>query len=448
MNSRSNGLGWNVYGDAPRPVPLEQKREKTTRKQPLEMIIMNTGILALIIFSAILLQIAVAVLISFFRRQRQYQELSNENHQIATTAITPETETIASNLAWEGFREFIVQRRVFEDNNRSICSFYLIPSDGKPLPTFLPGQFLTFKLVIKDTKTNDSKNVIRCYSLSDAPQSDYYRVSIKRVPAGLSSNFFHDNVDENARLWVKAPSGHFHLMQDDALPIVLIGGGIGITPMLSILNTVLESEIKREIWLYYGVRNGDEQIMKTHLQTLAQQHHHFHLHVCYSAPNGDDIEGIDYQHRGRVTVALLRATLKLMRYQFYVCGPKPLMESLIPELEAWGVDSGDIYYESFGPASLIKHEKKPSMLTQPITVTFSKSGKNIVWDASADSLLEFAETNGIEIESACRAGSCGSCQTAINAGEVEYNQEPDATVLQGHCLLCISTPKTNLTLDA
>jgi hypothetical protein len=196
------------------------------------------------------------------------------------------------------------------------------------------------------------------------------------------------------------------------------------------------------------VRNGDEQIMKTHLQTLAKQHNHFHLHLCYSAPNENDVEGIDYQHHGRVTVSLLRATLKLMRYQFYVCGPKPLMESLIPELEAWGVDSDDIYYESFGPASLIKHEKKSSMATQPITVTFSKSGKNIVWDASADSLLEFAETNGIEIESGCRAGSCGSCQTAINAGEVNYNQEPDAEVTQGHCLLCIATPKTNLTLDA
>jgi hypothetical protein len=359
--------------------------------------------------AAILLQITIVALLSFFRRKHQYEELSskNENPQPATTSTSTIstisiTETIASDLAWEGFREFIVQRRVFEDNNRSICSFYLIPCDGKPLATFLPGQFLTFKLAIKDADTSDPKNVIRCYSLSDAPRPDHYRVSIKRVPAptgqadvpaGLCSNFFHDNVKENTRLLLKAPSGHFHLMQDEALPIVLIGGGIGITPMLSILNTVLESEIKREIWLYYGVRNGDEQIMKTHLQTLAKQHNHFHLHLCYSAPNENDVEGIDYQHHGRVTVSLLRATLKLMRYQFYVCGPKPLMESLIPELEAWGVDSDDIYYESFGPASLIKHEKKSSMATQPITVTFSKSGKNIVWDASADSLLEFAETN-------------------------------------------------------
>ena len=125
------------------------------------------------------------------------------------------------------------------------------------------------------------------------------------------------------------------------------------------------------------------------------------------------------------------------------------MESLVPGLEDWGVDSGDIYYESFGPASLIKHEKAvPSATTQPITVIFDRSGKSIPWDFAADSLLEFAEANDIEVVSGCRAGSCGSCQTAMKTGEVDYSQEPDADVEPGHCLLCISTPKSDLTLDA
>ena len=126
-----------------------------------------------------------------------------------------------------------------------------------------------------------------------------------------------------------------------------------------------------------------------------------------------------------------------------------MMESLVPGLEDWGVDSGDIYYESFGPASLIKHEKVAlSATTQPITVTFSRSGKSLLWDFDADSLLEFSEANDIEVESGCRAGSCGTCQTAMKIGEVDYNQEPDADVAPGHCLLCISTPTSDLTLDA
>ncbi|MCW9015265.1 MAG: 2Fe-2S iron-sulfur cluster-binding protein, partial [Gammaproteobacteria bacterium] len=114
-----------------------------------------------------------------------------------------------------------------------------------------------------------------------------------------------------------------------------------------------------------------------------------------------------------------------------------------------GVDSADIFYESFGPASLIKHSKEVSAATtQPITVTFSRSGKSIPWDPGADSLLEFAEANDIEVASGCRAGSCGSCQTKLKTGEVDYNQEPDADIEPGSCLLCISTPKCDLTLDA
>jgi len=424
---------------------------------------MTTGTLALIILAVILAQVAIVMLLGLYRRRRQFHDLDEGMHRAenipqsnATTRSS--TELLSPNHTWDGFKEFVVQRRQIEDGNNSICSFYLVPTDDKALATFKPGQFLTFKLQIEDSDTHKLKSVVRCYSLSDAPRADYYRVSIKRIPApanqpdapaGVSSSFFHEHVQEGSRLLVKAPSGHFHLMEEEPLPIVLIGGGIGITPMLSMLNTVLESGIKREIWLYYGVRNGDELIMKQHLQTLASTHDNFHLHLCYSAPNENDVKGVDYQHNGRVAIPLLRATLKLMRYQFYVCGPKPMMESLVPGLEDWGVDSGDIYYESFGPATLIKHEKvAPATSTQPITVTFSQSGKSIPWDFAADSLLEFAEANDIEVEWGCRAGSCGSCQTAVKSGEVDYNQAPDADVEPEQCLLCISTPKCDLTLDA
>ncbi|MES0327952.1 MAG: 2Fe-2S iron-sulfur cluster-binding protein [Gammaproteobacteria bacterium] len=424
---------------------------------------MTTSTLALIILAAILAQVAVVMLFGLYRRKRQYRDLDErtsgaKNVLKPNAATRSSTEPSGSAPSWDSFKEFIVQRREIEDGNNSVCSFYLVPTDGKPLDTFKPGQFLTFKLQIEDPNTHKLKSVVRCYSLSDAPRPDHYRISIKRipapadqpdVPAGVSSGFFHDRVQEDRRLLVKAPSGHFHLMEEEPLPIVLIGGGIGITPMLSILNTVLETGINRQIWLFYGVRNGDEHIMKEHLKSLASTHDNFHLRVCYSAPNENDVEGVDYQHNGWVAIPLLRATLKLMRYQFYVCGPKPMMEMLVPGLEDWGVDSGDIYYESFGPATLIKHEKAaPSATAQPITVTFSRSGKSILWDSAADSLLEFAEANDIEVDSGCRAGSCGSCQTAVKTGEVDYNQEPDADVMPGHCLLCISTPKSDLTLDA
>jgi len=428
---------------------------------------MTVGMLALIIITVLLLQVSVVILAGLYRRKRQYREMDARasepqalpRSQEFTPSSTDATSTPAASR--EGFREFRVQRRELEDGNRSICSFYLVPVNGQPLPSFKPGQFLTFKLTIEDPVTHQPKTVVRCYSLSDRPQSDYYRVSIRRVPApadqpesppGLSSNFFHDKVQKGSKLLVKAPSGHFHLMDDKPLPVVLICGGIGITPMLSMLNTLLENGSTRELWLYYGVRNGAEQIMKEHLQSLAKAHANFHLHLCYSKPSDNEVVGVDYQHKGRVDIPLLRTTLKLMRYQFYVCGPKPMMESLVPGLEEWGVDSDDIYYESFGPATLVKHEKPETgpkgISAQTITVTFSKTGTPVPWSPDAESLLELAEAQGIDVESGCRAGSCGCCQTALEAGEVEYSQQPDADVEPGHCLLCISTPKGDITLAA
>lgn len=352
-----------------------------------------------------------------------------------------------------------MQRRVYEDASRSVCSFYLVPLDKGPLPAFRPGQFLTFSLSIEDPRTHEPRNVIRCYSLSDRPRPDYYRVSIKRVPApadrpelpaGVSSNFFHEHVAEGDHLQVKAPSGHFYLVEDESLPLVLIAGGIGVTPMLSILNAILETGAQRDVWLYYGVRNGAEHILKEQLQSLAKEYANFHLHVCYSDPGEGDEKHVDYQHRGRIDIALLQSTLTQERYQFYICGPRPMMESLVPGLETWGVATSDIHYESFGPASLTRRIQPDGQAlgATPLTVTFSRSGKQLGWTPNAGSLLELAEANGIAVPSGCRAGSCGTCQTTLLSGEVEYSQQPDADIEPGCCLLCIAMPKVDLTLDA
>ena len=423
---------------------------------------MTTGTLALIILGVISAQVIIAMLLIIGRRKHELNTSKNTSAAVVSTPspiLAKQTvDRSSSDSIWEGYREFSVQRKEFEDNNQSICSFYLVPLDAKPLPVFNPGQFLTFKLLIDDPVSHESKTIVRCYSLSDAPSPDYYRISVKRVsapvshpdvPPGLSSSFFHDQIQEGSKILLKAPSGHFYWKEHKLLPIVLIGGGIGITPMLSILNTVLEREVNNEIWLYYGLRNGDEHIMKSQIQMLARTHTNFHLHICYSAPNESDTKGIDYQHKARVDLPLLRATLKLMHYQFYVCGPKPMMESLVPGLEDWGVNKKDIYYESFGPATLSRQKQQSPSLKheEAINITFSKTGKSVFWDPKADSLLEFAEANNINVESGCRAGSCGSCQTAVTAGEVDYNQKPDADISPGHCLLCISKPKNNLTLD-
>ncbi len=386
------------------------------------------------------LQVTLWLSIAFWRHWAEYRVLKNgDEHQRGPDAAS-EPALVAG---WVGFRPFRVDRKVIEDAVGTICSFYLVPTDGQPLASFLPGQFLTFRLDLP------TEQIIRCYSLSDAPSPDYYRVSIKRVPGGRSSNHFHDHVGIGDILQVRAPGGHFHIDRSDA-PVVLIGGGIGITPMLSMLNWCLAEQPGREVWLFYGVRNSREPVMQAQLDALAAAHPNFHLRLCFSDPLAEDRSGCDDQHRGRVDVDLLRRQLPLKPYHFYICGPTPMMESLVAALEDWGVPEARIHFEAFGPASI---KRKPATAENPappsdIVVTFAKSGKQLPWQPASGNLLDFAEANGIRVDSGCRAGGCGSCQTTIQSGEVAYRNPPDYDPEPGTCLLCTCTPKTSVTLEA
>ena len=427
---------------------------------------MTSLVLLLWIAGGILLQLVIYLGIGFWRNWLDYQVLRSRAAEldIPMQPLVARDEQEAAAPAWAGTRTFRVERRGLEDVKQEVCSFYLVPEDGLALVPFLPGQFLTFRLDIP-TSTGVTESAVRCYSLSDAPRTDSYRVSIKRAasPAGSqfapgrSSNFFHDQVAVGARLQVRAPSGHFHIDGGDA-PVVLIGGGIGITPMLSMLNWALIEQPGREIWLFYGVRHSGELVMKSHLEALAAAHPNFHLRVCCSDPAAEDVAGRDYQHRGRIDVDLLRRQLPLKPYHFYICGPTPMMESLVPALDEWGVPDARIHYEAFGPASIKRKKSAPATLaaappsTMPasangIVVTFAQSGKQLPWQPAAGTLLDFAEANGITVNSGCRAGGCGSCQTTIRAGEVAYRQLPDFDPEPGSCLLCVCTPLTSVTLD-
>jgi ferredoxin-NADP reductase len=423
--------------------------------------------LFLYITLAITLQIALFAGAAFFRHWRNYQNLKSRvagfEEGLPGPHLDEELLPVVrgdASSSWKGFRGFRVARKVFEDSGQTICSFHLVPADGGALPMFEPGQFLTFRLDIPDPVSGEVKPAIRCYSLSDRPGQDHYRVSIKRVPPpaappglppGLVSNHFHDSVKEGDVLQVRAPGGHFFL-QPDGAPVVLIAGGIGITPMLSMLNTLLSNRSAREVWLFYGLRNSAEHVMKEHLETLAEAYPNFKLHVCYSRALPDDVLGSDYGHDGHVDISLLRQTLSLKPYQFYICGPRAMMETLIPALDEWGVPERNVFYESFGPASLAKPARQKPPLSEAeapagsISVRFSRSGKTLDWDASAATLLEFAENNGISVASGCRAGACGSCQATIEQGEVEYLQDREFETDPGCCLLCISRPKRDLSL--
>ena len=135
-----------------------------------------------------------------------------------------------------------------------------------------------------------------------------------------------------------------------------------------------------------------------------------------------------------------------------------MMNSLFEGLREWDVPEANIHYEAFGPATVSKKkeadkasEKAPAAVSEnadTILVTFAKSGKEIPWDGEAGSILDLAEDNDISIDSGCRAGNCGTCETAIKSGEIEYLSEPGEQPEGGTCLACISVPKGPITIDA
>lgn len=184
--------------------------------------------LTLWIVLGIALQLLIWLGLELRRHWREYRALPTDSAAPAPAA-SGGTEAPGAG-AWSGWRSFRVEARQIEDAAQSVCSYYLRPEDGLPLPAYLPGQFLTFKLTLAS-----GDEIVRCYSLSDAPSTDRYRVSIKRVPGGRSSNHFHDYVQPGSLLQVRAPAGHFHIDRSLA-PVVLIAGGIGITPLLAMLN--------------------------------------------------------------------------------------------------------------------------------------------------------------------------------------------------------------------
>jgi ferredoxin-NADP reductase len=358
--------------------------------------------------------------------------------------------------AWNGIRKFSVTQKVMECADT--YSFYLKPHDGKPLPPFKPGQYLTFLLNIPGL----GKPLVRCYSLSDCARATHYRVTIKRCPPaeggihppGVGSSFFCDQVKVGDILDVKAPNGHFHLDPEQERPVVLISGGVGVTPMVAMANALLETKSSREIWFFHGARNNKDHMFKGYMSALGSDHRNVRVHICYSKPLESDVKGRDYQHQGRVTVDLFKQVLPSNNFEYFLCGPGAFMESITEDLRKWGVPDEWVHFEAFGPASVkraAKPEAKVAVTFAPfggLEVTFAKSGRKVTWQGGGRSLLELAEEAQIRIDAGCRAGNCGSCLVAIKSGSVEYIGAHGADVEQGSCLACICRPATALVIDA
>lgn len=406
-------------------------------------------IAGLFLIAALLFRCALLGLAAYqrhaYERERHRMSLEEWRLRVATAQTRLESAVAQTKYHWEGNRKFQVKRKVIENEEGTICSFYLWPHDERSLPPFHPGQFLTFDMAIPGQK----RRLRRCYSLSDGPDPDFYRVSIKKIPDGVSSSYFHDNIHEGDLLDVRAPAGRFCIDLSEDSPLVLIAGGVGLTPCLSMINAVAKGESTRETWLFYGVRNEMELTFARHLLRLDREHEQLHVHICLSGLKEDQVKGKPNYHAGRVSVDLLNNLLPSNNYDYYICGPAKMMEAFQKDLKAWDVPAERIHVETFIPPALPKPPVDAKTAGASLHVTFSKSGKTIAWDPTAGSLLDFAEKQDVSIECGCRQGNCGSCETAIRQGEVTYLAEPVFPDLKtGSCLACICAPSTDVVLDA
>ncbi len=366
-----------------------------------------------------------------------------------------EREPRSSEAAWSGFRKFKVLRVVPETDD--CVSVELVPEDNKPLPFFRPGQHLTLRFSI----LGHNKPIVRCYSLSDAPSEARYRITVKAIlgdsdregrAPGLVSNYICRHLVAGERVDVKPPGGSFVLNINDRRPVILLAGGIGITPMISMINLMVASKIPREVFLFYGLRNGSQHVFKEHLGEIAQRHPNIHVVTCYSHPASDDRADVDYQVHGWVTVDLIRQHVGNNSIPCYLCGPPAFMQSLYSGLRTQGVAESNIHFEAFGPASIRRdppvEPNSNSSGTQKIQVTFVKSNRSLPWTPNAQSILELAEANEISIDSGCRAGNCGTCQVKLLAGDVSYPEHVEEVECEPECILsCIAVPHSDVRLE-
>ncbi len=184
--------------------------------------------------------------------------------------------SMVTEPGWEGCRTFLVDRR--EAESETVTSFYLVPEDGGVLPTYRPGQSLGFVLDVPDRMTP----VIRNYTISDSPKDAcHYRLSIKREPApadqpdlppGISSNYFHDHVQVGTKLQVRVPSGQFALRPRGKGPVLLLSGGVGCTPMIAMLNAIVDAGSTRNVWFVHGVPNRRENTICGPFSPLSHAH--------------------------------------------------------------------------------------------------------------------------------------------------------------------------------
>jgi ferredoxin-NADP reductase/DMSO/TMAO reductase YedYZ heme-binding membrane subunit len=335
------------------------------------------------------------------------------------------------------FRPFRVVALTHE--SATVLSLTLVPDDKRPIAPHLPGQFVPVRL----------DGLTRTYSLSAAPGGGRYRISVKREAGGAMSERLHERVAVGDVLELGRPAGRFVLDEQRARPVVLLSAGIGVTPVLAMLDALAAARSERSVWWIHGARCGSEHPFRDEVRARLARLPGGHAYVSYSRPDPWDEPG----PTGRLTAATVVGLGVPLDADFHLCGTPSFVGDLTSGLLEAGVAPADITSESFGggaptPAPGVRAATATTATGPTSAIAFARSEVSTTWDGSFTSLLDLAEAHAVPNAASCRVGACHGCRATVLSGEVHHDPEPLAPPPAGSALLCCARPRGDLVLDA
>lgn len=401
---------------------------------------------------------------------RRKRPLPSKRALVAPAHATPAVP--ARSRAWSG--ELRVAQ-IFEETP-DVRTFRLMREDGAPLPfTYQPGQYLNLALTI------DGKRVNRSYTIASSPTRGHCcEVTIKRSPTGHGSAHLHDQIRVGSKLKVLAPAGRFVFTGTEAQRVILIAGGVGITPLMSIIRYLTDRCWSGQIYLLFSAKTRADLIFAQELGYLAGRFPN--LHVCHTlSREGGPENGSDWKgERGAITRELLaRVVPDLASGPVYLCGPDGMMAAMRKVLLDMGLPETELRTEAFvspgvGAIPAPKTAEEETTAESPedaaalepsgplmaldagqagvagSRVHFQRSAQ-VIEEPSNSTILEAAEDAGVSIPFECRAGVCGQCKTKLVSGRVTMESEDALSASEkarGFILACQARAVGNVTVDA
>ncbi len=381
-----------------------------------------------------------------YRVVAHYMHLRAEVRAARVKAATAPVASPGRRKFWSG--ELTIAR-IFQETP-DVKTFRLVSADGGTLPfSHTAGQYLNLALTI------DGRRVNRSYTIASSPtRPAYCEISVKRTPDGYGSRHLHETWREGQRVKVSAPAGRFVFDEHGADRVVLIAGGIGITPMMSVLRSLTDRGWSGDIYLFHSVRRVADLVFRDELAYLHSRFSNLHVQMIVSGDQDTPWNGL----RGHVTAEVIAGSVpNLRRGPVLLCGPDPMMTAVRQALVSLGIPDGEILQEAFvspRPSDASAPNEDPTIVDRAPdaapAILFKRSGRNVE-PGPRQSVLEAAEDAGIELPFECRSGICGQCKTPLVTGRVAMEVADALTVAdraRGLILACQARPLEPIVIDA